>query len=52
MKDPWRYRCPRGHSSWHHRQSEFVESESEYYCEACGRYHDDPHFNQLQDMKV
>jgi hypothetical protein len=47
----WRYRCPEGHTSWQHRQGWKKEAKSEYYCDACRMNGDDPHFDELQDMK-
>lgn len=45
MADPWRYRCPRGHSDWRTR------SDGTYYCKGCARSGADPKFDDLVDMK-
>lgn len=50
-KEIWRYRCPRGHSSWHTRNKEGGRGENEYYCRTCERNDLDPHFDELRDMK-
>lgn len=44
-KDPWRYRCPNGHASWHRRPGD--QTPGNYYCECCQTY-----FDELQDMKA
>jgi len=52
MNDPWRYRCPNGHTSWQARQSDLVESGGAYYCIACKQNGIDPHFDELADAKT
>lgn len=42
----WRYRCPKGHTTWRSRDSGFNESAGNYWCESCGG-----HFKELVDMK-
>lgn len=39
--DPWRYRCPEGHSSWEQRAN------GKYYCPWC-----DDVFDELVDWKM
>lgn len=51
MREQWRYRCPRGHTSWHERASGYKDSQAQYYCESCQEYHNDPAFDELVDMK-
>lgn len=44
-KQPWRYRCPEGHSNWQPTQDG-------YYCESCDEYGGDSVlFDELVDMK-
>jgi len=50
--DPWRYRCPNGHTSWKAVNSWQKQSQSKYYCRSCQQYGNDPHFDELQDMKA
>lgn len=52
MKDPWRYRCPNGHTSWSGRKNVNgtgygggPTATAKYYCEHCGP------FDELIDMK-
>lgn len=40
MSDPWRRRCPEGHTSWRTRGDR-------YYCYSC-----EAHFDQLVDAKT
>jgi len=48
MTDPWRYRCPEGHTSWtpvssdQHRGRQTVK----YYCRTCK-----DHYSELIDAK-
>lgn len=51
MTDTWRYRCPRGHTSWVSRDSDTNPSMGEYYCGTCARNYDDGPFDELVDMK-
>lgn len=51
MTDRWRYRCPRGHTTWESRQSNTVPSRGAYYCVSCQRTHGDGSFDELVDMK-
>jgi len=39
--DPWRYRCPRGHTSWDGPEG------GRYYCRSCGEG-----FDELVDAKT
>lgn len=50
-RDPWRYRCPRGHTGWQRRTSESKPSKTDYYCNTCQSNGEDPHFEELLDMK-
>lgn len=43
--DKWRYRCPNGHTQWRVRCDR-------YYCRQCAVNGNDPHFEELQDMKA
>ena len=52
MSDPWRYRCPNGHTSWTIRSTDRgfhngEPAETRYRCETCGA-----EFNQLFDVKT
>lgn len=49
--EQWRYRCPRGHTTWESRNSNTKPSKSDYYCISCQRTHDDGHFDELVDVK-
>lgn len=51
MTDEWRYRCPRGHTSWHSRDSGYKDSQASYYCQTCQTSHGDGPFDELVDMK-
>jgi predicted SprT family Zn-dependent metalloprotease len=42
----WRYRCPKGHTTYHRRVNGMKEASGEYYCESCDAY-----FSELIDMK-
>jgi len=50
MTDEWRYRCPRGHTSWVSRDSGTNNSKADYYCRTCHTSHGDGPFNELVDM--
>lgn len=53
MSDVWRYRCPEGHTAWRKRVNHDYNRtpESMYYCDTCKKNGDDPHFDELTDMK-
>jgi len=55
MRDPWRYRCPNGHTGWVSRSGQDAPvraPKGEYYCLTCHQYgHGDPSFDELIDMK-
>ena len=46
-QSPWRYTCPRGHTTWE-------PTNSHLWCAACARYADgtDPEFWELHDKKT
>jgi len=43
MKDPWRYRCPEGHSNWNYDGA----GGRSHFCQTCGEA-----FDRLLDMKT
>jgi len=46
MRDPWRLRCPRGHSSLRIRSDW-------YYCQSCDSYYEgSPHDPKHEDLPV
>lgn len=49
MSNPWKYRCPEGHSSWAPVNSNFirVSAEGPYYCNIC-----DERFEELQHKEA
>lgn len=51
--EPWRYRCPDGHTCWHRRVDKSFNrsSRAPYYCETCRKYGSEPHFEELVDVK-
>jgi len=51
MREAWRYRCPRGHTSWKSRTSGFTDADADYWCYSCHKSHDDAGFDELVDMK-
>jgi len=51
MTDEWRYRCPRGHTSWSSRNNGIKDSQADYYCDTCERNYDDGPFDELVDLK-
>lgn len=55
MTDPWRYRCPNGHTTFQYRSRDprhGVEAGSKYYCSTCNRNGLDPHHDVLIDHKT
>lgn len=40
QQDPWRYRCPEGHTTW-------ARFETHYYCQHC-----EERFDRLTDWKT
>jgi hypothetical protein len=51
--EPWRYRCPKGHTGWKSRTGKQAGKlpGSDYYCLTCHEAGNDPHFDELVDMK-
>jgi len=52
-REPWRYRCPEGHTNWQSRQSGIHHSEAPFYCMSCKDGDGlSPHFEKLTDAKT
>lgn len=51
MTDRWRYRCPRGHTTWEARTQSHGPTLGKYYCRSCCRTHGDGPFDELVDVK-
>ena len=51
--DPWRYRCPEGHTTWTSTQSGMKQAKAPFYCISCQRKDGvSPHFEKLTDAKT
>lgn len=50
MREQWRYRCPRGHTSWRHRHNN--PPEQRYHCRSCARAGHNAHFGEDEMIDV
>lgn len=51
LADPWRLRCPNGHTRGNCRPVRDPDK-PDYYCHACKKHGDDPRFDRFVDAKT